>query len=53
MKKALITEIIGQNGSYIAELLLDKRYEVHAIKRLSSLFNTSSIYHLFKDPQIN
>ena len=40
MKKALITGITGQDGSYLAELLLDKGYEVHGIKRRSSLFNT-------------
>jgi GDPmannose 4,6-dehydratase len=50
MKKALITGITGQDGSYIAELLLSKGYEVHGIKRRSSLFNTDRIDHLYQDP---
>ena len=50
MKKALITGITGQDGSYLAELLLEKGYEVHGIKRRTSLFNTSRIDHLYKDP---
>ena len=45
-KKALITGITGQDGSYLAELLLEKGYEVHGIKRRSSLFNTDRIEHL-------
>jgi GDPmannose 4,6-dehydratase len=49
-KKALITGITGQDGSYLAELLLEKGYEVHGIKRRSSSFNTSRIDHLYKDP---
>ncbi len=49
MKKALITGITGQDGSYLAELLLEKGYEVHGIVRRSSTFNTSRIDHLFKD----
>lgn len=49
MKKALITGITGQDGSYLAELLLKKGYEVHGIIRRSSTFNTSRIMHLFKD----
>ena len=49
MKKALITGITGQDGSYLAELLLDKGYEVHGIVRRSSSFNTSRIDHLYKD----
>ena len=49
-KKALITGITGQDGSYLAEFLLDKGYEVHGIKRRTSLFNTDRINHLFKDP---
>lgn len=49
MKKALITGITGQDGAYLAELLLDKGYEVHGIKRRSSLFNTDRIDHLYKD----
>jgi GDPmannose 4,6-dehydratase len=49
MKKALITGITGQDGSYLTELLLDKGYEVHGIIRRASSFNTSRIDHLFKD----
>ena len=52
MKKAIITGITGQDGSYLAELLLDKGYEVHGIKRRSSLFNTQRIDHLYQDPHI-
>jgi GDPmannose 4,6-dehydratase len=50
MKKAFITGITGQDGSYLAELLLEKGYEVHGLIRRSSTFNTSRIDHLFKDP---
>ena len=50
MKKALITGITGQDGSYLTELLLEKGYEVHGIKRRSSSFNTSRIDHLYQDP---
>ncbi len=50
MKKALITGITGQDGAYLAEFLLDKGYEVHGIKRRTSLFNTDRIDHLFRDP---
>ncbi|RPG18010.1 MAG: GDP-mannose 4,6-dehydratase [Pelagibacteraceae bacterium TMED124] len=50
MHKALITGITGQDGSYLAELLLEKNYEVHGIKRRSSSFNTSRIDHLYRDP---
>jgi GDPmannose 4,6-dehydratase len=53
MKKALITGITGQDGSYLAELLLEKGYEVHGIIRRSSTFNTSRIDHLYQDPHIN
>lgn len=49
MKKALITGITGQDGSYLAEFLLEKGYEVHGIKRRSSLFNTGRIDHIFQD----
>ena len=49
-KKALITGITGQDGSYLAEFLLEKDYEVHGIKRRSSSFNTSRIDHLYEDP---
>ena len=50
MKVALITGITGQDGSYLAELLLEKGYQVHGIKRRASLFNTDRIDHLYKDP---
>jgi GDPmannose 4,6-dehydratase len=50
VKKALITGITGQDGSYLAELLLEKGYEVHGLIRRSSTFNTSRIDHLFQDP---
>jgi GDPmannose 4,6-dehydratase len=53
MKKALITGITGQDGSYLAELLLEKGYEVHGIVRRSSSLNTSRIDHLLDDPKIN
>lgn len=53
MKKALITGITGQDGSYLAELLLEKGYEVHGIIRRASTFNTSRINHLYSDPHIN
>jgi GDPmannose 4,6-dehydratase len=49
-KKALITGITGQDGAYLAEFLLNKGYEVHGIKRRTSLFNTQRIDHLFQDP---
>ena len=52
MKKALITGITGQDGSYLAELLLGKGYEVHGIIRRSSTFNTSRIDHLYNDPHV-
>jgi GDPmannose 4,6-dehydratase len=50
LKRALITGITGQDGSYLAEFLLDKGYEVHGIKRRTSLFNTDRIDHLYQDP---
>src|SRR6056297_2376121 len=50
MKTALITGITGQDGSYLAELLLDKGYEVHGVKRRASSFNTDRIDHLYRDP---
>jgi GDPmannose 4,6-dehydratase len=50
MKKALITGITGQDGSYLAEILLEKGYEVHGIIRRSSSFNTERIDHLYTDP---
>ena len=53
MKNALITGITGQDGAYLAELLLEKGYMVHGIKRRSSSFNTSRIDHLYEDPHTN
>ena len=53
MKKALITGVTGQDGAYLSNLLLKKGYEVHGIKRRSSLFNTDRIDHLYEDPHIN
>lgn len=53
MKKALITGITGQDGSYLAEFLLEKGYQVHGIKRRSSLFNTQRIDHLYQDPHVD
>lgn len=52
MKKALITGITGQDGAYLTEFLLNKGYEVHGIKRRSSLFNTQRIDHIYEDPHI-
>jgi GDPmannose 4,6-dehydratase len=52
MKKALITGITGQDGSFLAEFLLQKGYEVHGIKRRASLFNTDRIDHLYQDPHV-
>src|SRR5210317_489803 len=51
-KKALITGITGQDGAYLAEFLLKKGYEVHGIKRRTSLFNTDRIDHLYQDPHV-
>ncbi|HRU04226.1 MAG TPA: GDP-mannose 4,6-dehydratase, partial [Candidatus Brocadiia bacterium] len=53
MKKALITGITGQDGSYLAEFLLDKGYEVHGIIRRASTFNTRRIDHLYQDPHLS
>jgi GDPmannose 4,6-dehydratase len=53
MKKALITGITGQDGSYLADLLLEKGYEVHGIIRRASSFNTGRIEHLYQDPHVN
>jgi GDPmannose 4,6-dehydratase len=53
MKKALITGVTGQDGAYLAELLLKKGYEVHGIKRRTSLFNTDRIDHLYEDPHVD
>ena len=52
MKRALVTGITGQDGAYLAELLLKRGYEVHGIKRRASLFNTDRIDHLYQDPHI-
>ncbi|MDD5123608.1 GDP-mannose 4,6-dehydratase [Methylovulum sp.] len=53
MKKALITGITGQDGSYLAEFLLEKGYQVHGIKRRSSLFNTQRVDHIYQDPHVS
>jgi GDPmannose 4,6-dehydratase len=53
MKRALITGITGQDGSYLAEFLLDKGYEVHGIKRRASLFNTQRVDHIYEDPHVD
>ena len=53
MKKALITGITGQDGSYLADFLLKKGYEVHGIKRRTSLINTDRIDHLYQDPSVD
>jgi GDPmannose 4,6-dehydratase len=53
LKKALITGVTGQDGSYLAEFLLDKGYEVHGIKRRASSFNTHRIDHIFEDPHVD
>ena len=52
MKKALITGITGQDGSYLAEFLLEKGYEVHGIKRQASSFNTQRVDHIYQDPHV-
>lgn len=49
MKKALLTGVTGQDGAYLSEFLLEKGYEVHGVKRRSSLFNTVRIDHLMED----
>ena len=51
-KRALITGVTGQDGSYLAELLLEKGYEVHGIKRRASLLNTQRVDHIYQDPHI-
>lgn len=53
MKKALITGVTGQDGSYLAEFLLEKGYEVHGIKRRASLFNTQRVDHIYEDPHVD
>jgi GDPmannose 4,6-dehydratase len=50
MKRALVTGITGQDGAYLAELLIKKGYEVHGIKRRASSFNTARVDHLYRDP---
>ena len=52
-KKALITGVTGQDGAYLAELLLKKGYEVHGLKRRTSMFNTDRVDHLYKDQHEN
>ena len=52
-KRALITGVTGQDGSYLAELLLEKGYEVHGIKRRASSFNTQRVDHIYHDPHQN
>jgi GDP-D-mannose dehydratase len=52
-KIALITGVTGQDGSYLAEFLLDKGYEVHGIKRRASSFNTDRIDHIYEDPHVD
>lgn len=52
MRKALITGVTGQDGSYLAEFLLEKGYEVHGIKRRTSLFNTQRVDHIYEDPHV-
>lgn len=52
-KRALITGVTGQDGSYLAEFLIEKGYEVHGIKRRSSLFNTDRVDHIYQDPHVN
>ena len=52
-KIALITGVTGQDGSYLAELLLEKGYEVHGIKRRASSFNTQRVDHIYQDPHID
>ncbi len=53
MKRALITGITGQDGDYLAEFLLKKGYEVHGVKRRTSLINTDRIDHLYEDPHVS
>ena len=53
LKTALITGITGQDGSYLAEFLLEKGYIVHGIKRRSSSFNTERVDHIYQDPHVN
>ena len=52
MKRALITGVTGQDGSYLAEFLLGKGYEVHGIKRRASSFNTQRVDHIYQDPHV-
>ena len=52
-KKALITGVTGQDGSYLTEFLLEKGYEVHGIKRRSSSLNTQRVDHIYQDPHVD
>jgi GDPmannose 4,6-dehydratase len=52
-KRALITGVTGQDGSYLAEFLLEKGYEVHGIKRRASLFNTDRVDHIYQDAHVD
>lgn len=52
-KRALITGVTGQDGSYLAEFLMEKGYEVHGIKRRASLFNTQRVDHIYEDPHVD
>ena len=52
-KKALITGVTGQDGSYLAEFLLNKGYEVHGIKRRASSLNTQRVDHIYEDPHVD
>src|SRR3974390_2192302 len=52
LKRALITGVTGQDGAYLAQLLLDRGYQVHGVKRRASLFNTDRIDHLYQDPHL-
>jgi GDPmannose 4,6-dehydratase len=52
-KTALITGVTGQDGSYLAEFLLEKGYTVHGIKRRASSFNTQRVDHIYQDPHVN
>ena len=53
MKRALITGVTGQDGSYLAEFLLERGYEVHGLKRRASLFNTARVDHIYQDSNID
>ena len=53
MKKAVLTGVTGQDGSYLAEFLLEKGYQVHGVKRRSSSFNTERVDHIYQDPHVD